>query len=154
VKAVVQRVSRARVESEGELLGEIGAGMLVLVCVVRGDGAREARALAERIATFRFFADEAGRMNLSAIDLGRPALVVSQFTLAADGKRGRRPSFDAAAPPDVAEPLYLAFVDELRARLGHVATGRFGASMAVESVNDGPVTFLLEELPAGPVPGP
>ncbi len=156
MKAVVQRVHRARVvvagdlpgEVPGEVAAEIGAGMLVFVCVLRGDGPTEARALATRIAQFRFFADERGRMNLSSLDLGRPALVVSQFTLAAEGDRGRRPSFDRAAPPEVAEPLYEAFVAELRTLGLTVETGRFGAHMDVELVNDGPVTFVLESHPA------
>jgi D-tyrosyl-tRNA(Tyr) deacylase len=144
MKAVIQRVSRARVIVAGEVVGEIGPGMLVLVCVLRGDGVDEARTLATRIAHFRFFADEAGKMNLSALDLAREALVVSQFTLAATGDRGRRPSFDRAAPPEVAEPLVQCFVEELRSLGLRVATGRFAAHMDVESVNDGPVTFVLE----------
>ena len=109
MKAVVQRVARASVEVDGRAVGTIGAGFLVLLGVMRGDGQREARELAGRIARFRFFADEAGKMNLSALDLGRGALVVSQFTLAADGRKGRRPSFDRAAAPEVAEPLYEHF---------------------------------------------
>lgn len=147
MKAVVQRVSRARVVVGTEEVGAIGAGMLVLVCVLRGDGEGESRRLAEKIARFRFFADAEGRMNVSAIDLGREALVISQFTLAADGKRGRRPSFDRAAPPADAEALYEHFVRELRALGLRVATGRFAAHMDVESVNDGPVTFVIEEAP-------
>src|SRR4029078_8405084 len=103
--AVIQRVARARVTVAAETVGEIGAGMLVLVCVLRGDGPEEARALALRIAQLRFFADEAGKMNLSALDLRRDVLVVSQFTLAATGDRGRRPSFDRGAAPEVAEAL-------------------------------------------------
>lgn len=144
MKAVIQRVSRARVLVAGETVSEIGAGMLVLVCVLRGDGAEEARSLATRIAQFRFFADEADKMNLSALDLWREVLVVSQFTLAATGDRGRRPSFDRAAPPDVAESLVERFVEALRELGLTVATGRFGARMEVELVNDGPVTFVLE----------
>ena len=144
MKAVIQRVSRARVIVAGEVVGEIGEGMLVLVCVLRGDGVDEARTLATRIAQFRCFADEAGKMNLSALDLRREVLVVSQFTLAATGDRGRRPSFDRAAPPEVAKPLVEGFVEELL-KLGlKVATGRFAAHMDVELVNDGPVTFVLE----------
>jgi D-tyrosyl-tRNA(Tyr) deacylase len=145
MKVVVQRVSRARVEIEDEVVGSIGAGMLVLLGVMRGDGAGAAVRLAERIARFRIFSDAGGRMNLSAIDCGLPALVVSQFTLAADGRAGRRPSFDAAAPPEVAEPLYERFVDRLRETGLEVATGRFGARMRIELVNEGPVTFCLEE---------
>jgi D-tyrosyl-tRNA(Tyr) deacylase len=145
--AVVQRVARARVESEGEDLGAIGPGMLVLLCALRGDRATEARRLAERIARFRFFPDAGGRMNVSALDRGLEVLVVSQFTLAADGKRGRRPSFDRALPPAEASELCDTFVSALRELGLRVATGRFGARMQVELVNDGPVTFLLEERP-------
>ena len=147
MKAVIQRVKRARVVVAEETVGAIGPGMLILVCVLRGDGEREVRALAEKIATFRFFADAQDRMNLSALDLKREALVVSQFTLAADGRRGRRPSFDRAASPDAAERLYERFVAELRGLGLTTATGRFGAKMEVELLNDGPVTFMLEEAP-------
>jgi D-tyrosyl-tRNA(Tyr) deacylase len=144
VKSVVQRVTRARVVVDGEVVGAIGPGMLVLLCVMRGDGEAEARALAEKIAHFRFFADEAGKMNRSALELGREVLVVSQFTLAADGHAGRRPSFDKAAPPDEARALCEVFVAGLRALGLGVHTGRFGAHMDVELANDGPVTFALE----------
>lgn len=147
MKAVVQRVSAARVSVDGELVGEVGAGMLVLLGVLRGDSAEQAERLAARIARFRFFRDEAGLMNLSALDLGLGALVVSQFTLAADGRKGRRPSFERAAPPELAEPLYERFVAALRELGLSVQTGRFGAMMAVELTNDGPVTFALEESP-------
>jgi D-tyrosyl-tRNA(Tyr) deacylase len=145
VRAVVQRVARAAVRVDGETVGEIGAGMLVLLGVLEGDGEGEAARLAERVARFRFFPDAEGRMNLSALDLGLEALVVSQFTLAADGRRGRRPSFDRAAPPEEAEPLYEAFVRRLRELGLGCATGRFRAAMEVELVNDGPVTFVLDE---------
>lgn len=154
MKAVVQRVTRARVvvhEDDGTtttVTGEIGAGMVVLVCVLKGDGPAEARALARKIAEFRFFADEQGRMNVSAIERGFAALVVSQFTLAAEGDRGRRPSFDRAAPPEVARNLYDLFVRELEGLGLTVATGRFAAKMEVLIVNDGPVTFVLETPPA------
>lgn len=148
MKAVVQRVTRARVECDGVEVASIGAGMLVLVCALCGDGPREARRLPERIARFRFFPDVAGRMNVSAIERGAEVLVVSQFTLAADGKRGRRPSFDRALAADEAVIL----CDVFAAALGElglcVATGRFGAKMEVELVNDGPVTFVLEEEPS------
>jgi D-tyrosyl-tRNA(Tyr) deacylase len=147
VKAVIQRVSRARVRVDGEVVGEIGAGMLALVCVMRGDGEAQAQELAEKIAHFRFFADDAGKMNVSALERGLPALVVCQFTLAADGHRGRRPSFDRAAPPDVAEELCGSFVAALRELGLEVETGRFGARMEVDLVNDGPVTFVLETGP-------
>lgn len=149
MRAVLQRVRSARVVVAGETVGEVGLGMLVLLGVMRGDGAREAERLAERIARLRFFEDADGRMNLAARDVGAAALVVSQFTLAADGRKGRRPSFDRAAPPEEAEPLYERFVAILR-ELGLVtATGRFGARMSVELVNDGPVTFVLDEPPPG-----
>lgn len=143
----MQRVSRATVRVDGEVVGRVGRGMLILLGVMRGDGEAEARKLAEKIARFRFFEDEAGRMNLSAPELGLGALVVSQFTLAADGRRGRRPSFDRAAPPELAQPLYECFTRRL-AELGlGCETGRFGARMRVESENEGPVTFVLEEQP-------
>ena len=145
MKAVVQRVTRAAVRVDGERVGEVARGMLVLLGVMRGDTEREAHGLAERIARFRFFPDERGRMNLAAAECGAGALVVSQFTLAADGRKGRRPSFDGAAPPEVAEALYERFVAGLRAAGLPTATGRFGAMMEVELVNDGPVTFVLEE---------
>ncbi len=153
MKAVVQRVSRASVvirEDDGAstVTGEIGPGMVVLVCVLRGDGPAEARALARKIAEFRFFANEQDRMNVSALERGLPALVVSQFTLAAEGDRGRRPSFDRAAPPEVARELYELFVRELEGVGLTVATGRFAARMEVEIVNDGPVTFVLETAPS------
>lgn len=150
MKAVLQRVSRAEVRVDGTVVGRVGTGVLVLLGVMRGDGAAEAQRLAERVAAFRFFPDGEGRMNRSLGEAGGGALVVSQFTLAADGRKGRRPSFDRAAPPEVAEPLYRAFADAL-ARLGvPVATGVFGARMEVELVNDGPVTFALDEEPACP----
>lgn len=149
MKAVVQRVARASVDCEGEggsdRTAEIEAGMVVLLGVLAGDGEPQARRLAERIARFRFFRDGEGRMNVSALDLGLPVVVVSQFTLAADGRRGRRPSFDRAAAPELAEPLYEAFVAALRELGLECQTGRFGAMMRVELVNDGPVTFVLEE---------
>jgi len=152
MKSVVQRCTWARVHCANEdgsedCTADAGPGMLILLGVVKGDSEAEAAKLAARIARFRFFADEAGKMNLSALDLGREVVVVSQFTLAADGRSGRRPSFDRAAPPSLAEPLYEFFVAEL-GRLGlKTSTGRFGASMRVELENDGPVTFALEECP-------
>jgi len=145
MRAVVQRVSRACVRVDGRTVAEIGPGMLVFLGVMRGDGESAVKRLSEKIAHFRFFADERNRMNRSAIECGLEALVVSQFTLAADGRAGRRPSFDAAAPPDVALLLYERFVRDLRGTGLIVRTGQFGQLMQVELVNDGPVTFILEE---------
>jgi D-tyrosyl-tRNA(Tyr) deacylase len=145
----LQRVRRAAVRVEGEVVGEIGPGLLVLLGVLRGDGEDEARRLAERTARYRVFADERGRMERSALELGAGALVVSQVTLAADTKKGRRPSLDPAAPPEQAERLCALFVDALRTLGLRTETGRFGARMDVELVNDGPVTVLLEEPAAG-----
>jgi len=145
MKTVVQRVSRASVHVENEVVASIGPGMLVLLGVMRDDRDGAAVRLAERVAHFRIFPDEDDRMNRSAIDCGHEVLVVSQFTLAADGRAGRRPSFDAAAPAAVAEPLYERFVECLRKSGLRVRTGRFGARMRVELVNEGPVTFSLEE---------
>ena len=148
MKAVIQRVAQAKVDVDGETVGQIGEGMLILLGVLRGDTENEARRLAEKIGRFRFFQDEDGRMNLSALELGHAALVVSQFTLAADGRSGRRPSFDKAAPPAEAEVLYEQFVANLRSLGLPVETGRFGAMMSVGLENAGPVTFVLEEQPA------
>ena len=148
MKAVVQRVSRGEVRVDGEVVGRVGHGMVVLLGVLTGDGPEEARRLAAKLAGFRFFEDEGGRMNLAADQVGAGALVVSQFTLSADGRKGRRPSFDCAAAPEVAEPLYEAFCEHLRGAGLEVGTGRFGAAMEVELVGDGPVTFVLEEAPA------
>ena len=144
MRLVVQRVSRAAVRVEGEVVGEIGAGMLVLLAVLRGDGPGEARRLAERLARLRMFADDEGRMNRSSLEVGAACLVVSQFTLAADGRKGRRPSFDRAAEPALAEPLCRDFCSVLEGLGLAVATGRFGAAMQVELVGEGPVTFVLE----------
>ncbi|WP_179380624.1 D-aminoacyl-tRNA deacylase [Jannaschia marina] len=144
MKAVVQRVSEARVEVAGEVVGRCGPGLLVLVCAMRGDGEANAEALATRIAKLRIFRDDAGRMNRSVHDTGGEALVVSQFTLAADTTSGNRPGFSAAAGPDDGERLYLHFVEALRAAGVPVETGRFGADMAVHLVNDGPVTIPME----------
>ena len=145
MKAVVQRVLRGEVRVAGEVVGSCGPGMVVLLGVLAGDGPDQARRLAEKIAAFRFFADDEGRMNRAAGEVGGEVLVVSQFTLAADGKRGRRPSFDRAAPPDVARPLVEAFVGHVRDAGLAVQTGTFGAAMEVELVGDGPVTFVLDE---------
>lgn len=145
MRAVVQRVSSASVRVEGETVGAIEAGALILLGVLEGDSQREAEQLAEKVAGFRYFRDDSGRMNRSALEVGGAMLVVSQFTLAADGKKGRRPSFDKAAAPGVAEELYEHFVAHLRTFGLKVETGQFGAMMEVELLNDGPVTFVLDE---------
>ena len=144
MKAVVQRVAEARVEIDGAVVGRCGAGLMILVCAMQGDTEANAEALAGRIAKLRVFRDEAGRMNRSIRDTDGAALVVSQFTLAADTSRGNRPGFAAAAPPETGEPLYEHFVAALRAEGVPVETGRFGADMAVHLVNDGPVTIPIE----------
>ena len=149
MRAVVQRVSSASVRVEGETVGSIEAGALILLGVLDGDSQREAEQLAEKVASFRYFRDDSGRMNRSALEVGGAMLVVSQFTLAADGKKGRRPSFDKAAAPGVAEELYEHFVAHLRTFGLMVETGRFGAMMEVELLNDGPVTFVLDETSVG-----
>ena len=145
MKAVVQRVTRAEVRVDGEVVGRIGPGAVVLLGVLSGDSPSDADRLAERTARLRIFADEAGRMNCSILENGGEILVVSQFTLAADMRRGMRPSFDAAAPPEQAEALYERYVHSLAALGPRVATGRFRAMMEVELVGDGPVTILLDE---------
>ena len=144
MRAVVQRVSQASVTVGDEVVGAIGHGLLILLGIGVGDSEAEARLLAEKTANLRIFADEEGRFNRSLLDIGGEALVVSQFTLYADTRRGRRPSFSDAAPPEIAAPLVDVFAGELR-RLGvAVSTGRFGAMMRVALVNDGPVTILLD----------
>jgi D-tyrosyl-tRNA(Tyr) deacylase len=142
VRAVVSRVSSASVTVAGAVVGEVGRGLLALVGVGRDDDADRARALARKVHELRVFPTDDGAR--SAGDLGLPVLVVSQFTLYADTRRGRRPSWDAAAPGEVAQPLVEEVVAELRRRGSTVATGVFGARMAVASVNDGPMTLLLE----------
>lgn len=143
MKAVVQRVTQARVTVGGEEVGAIGPGLLVLLCAMRDDRADAPERMAARLARLRVFRDEAGRMNLSLRDTGRAALVVSQFTLAAE-TRGARPGFSAAAPPEEGEAAYEATVAALRHLGIETATGRFGADMAVALVNDGPVTIPLD----------
>lgn len=144
MRALVQRVSAASVTVAGERLGEIGPGMLVLVCAMQGDGEANADALAARLSKLRIFKGADGRMNLSLADTGGAALVVSQFTLAADTSRGNRPGFSAAADPATGERLYERTAACLRALGIPVAQGRFGADMQVALVNDGPVTIWLE----------
>lgn len=144
MRAVVQRVTRAAVLVEGAVVGAIDHGLLVYVGAAVDDGNVEADWLARKLAELRIFADDAGRMNRSVEEAGGGVLVVSQFTLYADTRKGRRPSFFDAAPPGVAEPLIDAVVAALRDRGLHVATGRFGADMLVDAVNDGPVTIVLD----------
>jgi len=146
---VIQRVARAEVRVDGARVARIGRGMLLLACAEKGDDADTALRLAERVAGLRFFPDAAGKMNQDAREVGAAALVVSQFTLAADGRRGRRPSFDRAAAPDAARPLLARFAERLSELGLPVETGVFGARMEVELVNDGPVTFALAEAPRG-----
>jgi D-tyrosyl-tRNA(Tyr) deacylase len=144
MRAVVQRVSRARVTVNGEITGEIGFGLLVLVGVGAGDTRAEADYLAEKTIGLRIFEDAGGKMNLSVAEVGGALLVVSQFTLYGDARRGKRPSFDAAAPPDEARELYEYFVEKIRAAGLRSETGRFQETMQVELVNEGPVTVLLD----------
>ena len=144
MRALLQRVSAAKIEVAGETLGRIGPGLLILVCAMQGDSEARAGALAARIARLRIFRDPGGRMNLSLIDTGGAALVVSQFTLAADTTRGNRPGFSAAAPPEQAERLCGHVAASLAALGIAVETGRFGADMAVSLTNDGPVTIWIE----------
>jgi D-tyrosyl-tRNA(Tyr) deacylase len=144
MKAVLQRVERASVEVDGHTVGAIGAGLLVLLGVAKGDTTGQADYLADKILNLRIFSDEDGKMNLSVIDRGGGILVVSQFTLYGDCRKGRRPSFDDAAPPELARPLYEYFVERLRAGGLRVETGVFQASMRVSLVNDGPVTLVID----------
>jgi D-tyrosyl-tRNA(Tyr) deacylase len=144
VRAVIQRVSRARVVVDGRVTGEIGPGLVVLLAVGRSDTLETASAMAEKIAHLRIFDDEDGKMNRSLLDTGGTALAVSQFTLYGDVRRGRRPGFEQAAPPELANALYEEFVRALRAVGVRVETGVFQARMAVELTNEGPVTILLD----------
>ncbi|NLE64747.1 MAG: D-tyrosyl-tRNA(Tyr) deacylase [Elusimicrobia bacterium] len=142
--ALLQRVSRARVLVEGQVVGEIGRGVLVFLAVERGDGAAKAAALASKVRALRMFPSEKGRMDLNVDQVGGAILVVSQFTLAASCREGNRPSFDPAAPPEEAERLYEDFVAQIKKGPAPVGTGKFRAMMEVDLVNDGPVTFLLQ----------
>lgn len=143
MKALIQRVSEASVTVAGERIGAIGQGLLVLLGIDKDDTHDDVAKLASKVASYRVFADADDKMNLSVQDINGGVLVVSQFTLAADTQSGRRPSFSSAAPPNQAEPLYLAFVDALSQAGLVTATGEFGADMKVALVNDGPVTFML-----------
>jgi len=144
MRAVVQRVTRATVRVEGEMIGEIGNGLVVLLGIARDDTKVEAAYLVDKITNLRIFDDEDGKMNLSVKDVKGGLLIVSQFTLFGDVRRGLRPSWIDAAPPEVAEPLYDFFVRQARAAIDTVATGKFQAMMQVELINDGPVTILLD----------
>lgn len=144
MRAVVQRVTRAKVTVDEEVVGEIGNGLVVLLGIARDDTKLDAAYLTEKIAALRILDDKEGKMNLSLKDVGAGVLIVSQFTLYGDVRRGLRPSWIDAAPPEVAEPLYDFFVRQMRASVDTVATGSFRAMMQVELVNDGPVTILLD----------
>jgi D-tyrosyl-tRNA(Tyr) deacylase len=148
MRAVVQRVTRGSVTIAGEVVGEIGNGLVVLLGVARDDARSDADYLAEKIAALRIFDDDAGKMNLSVRDTGGGVLIVSQFTLYGDVRRGLRPSWSDAAAPEIAEPLYEYFVEKMRTCEVQVATGSFRRMMEVELVNDGPVTILLDSRKA------
>jgi D-aminoacyl-tRNA deacylase len=144
MRAVIQRVTRAKVTVDAKIVGEIGNGLVVLLGIARDDTKLDAAYLAEKIAALRIFDDDEGKMNLSLKDAGGGTLIVSQFTLYGDVRRGLRPSWIDAAAPEVAQPLYEFFVRQMRAAVDEVATGSFRAMMQVELVNDGPVTILLD----------
>jgi D-tyrosyl-tRNA(Tyr) deacylase len=144
MRSVLQRVLHASVSVDGEVVGQIGPGLVVLVAVVQGDGPADIEYTASKIREVRIFADDQGRMNRSVEDIGGSILLVSQFTLAGDARRGRRPAFDRAAPPDEARAIFEAVVARVRASGLAVATGHFRAHMALALVNDGPVTILLD----------
>ena len=144
MRALLQRVTRASVTVDGDTVGEIGPGLLIFVCAMQGDTEAQADRLAAKIAKLRIFRDDQAKMNLSLRDAGGAALVVSQFTLAADTSRGNRPGFSPAAPPDEGARLYEYFADRMRDEGLKVAQGRFGAEMQVSLVNDGPVTIWLD----------
>ena len=144
MRALIQRVSRASVTVEGETIGEIGQGLLILICAMQGDTEAQCEQLASKISKLRIFKDEAGKMNRSLADIGGAALIVSQFTLAADTRRGNRPGFSTAARPDEGERLYLDFAARVAGLGIPVETGKFGADMAVDLLNDGPVTIWMD----------
>ena len=145
MRAVIQRVSKASVSVNDEVVGSIGPGLVVFVGVAHHDGEEEARFLAAKIANLRIFADGEGKFNRSALDVGGEALVISQFTVYGDARKGRRPNFVEAAPPQIAEPLVERLVSFLQQEGLHVETGVFGAMMMVETHNDGPVTIIIEK---------
>jgi D-tyrosyl-tRNA(Tyr) deacylase len=144
MRAVLQRISKASVSVDGAVVGQSGPGLMILVCAMQGDSEENASKLAAKISKLRIFKDDAGKMNRSVVDIGGSALVVSQFTLAADTASGNRPGFSQAAAPDVGKHLYETFTKNLAACGIAVETGQFGADMAVELVNDGPVTIWME----------
>jgi D-tyrosyl-tRNA(Tyr) deacylase len=144
MRAVLQRVSRAHVEVDGEIVGEIGSGLVVLLGIENGDTTKEADYLVNKVSGLRIFPDDAGRMNRSVVDSNGGLLIISQFTLYGDCRRGMRPSFDRAAKPGVARELYNYFVELARKRVSFVATGVFQASMSLTLVNEGPVTVICE----------
>lgn len=146
MRAVIQRVTRSRVVVGDEVVGEIGRGLLILLGVAKNDGVEQVQWLADKIVSLRIFEDDDGKMNRSLADVNGAALVVSQFTLFGDCSKGRRPSFIDAAPPEIAIPLYESFINAIKAQGIPTATGRFGAMMQVELVNDGPVTLILERI--------
>jgi D-tyrosyl-tRNA(Tyr) deacylase len=144
MRALIQRVSEASVTVDGDVLGSINAGLLILICAMQGDTEAQADKLAAKIAKLRIFKDEDGRMNRSVADIGGSALVISQFTLAADTSRGNRPGFSSAAVPEDGNRLYDYFADQVTAQGIPVAKGRFGADMKVQLLNDGPVTIWMD----------
>ena len=144
MKAVIQRVTEASVEVEGRIVGKISNGLLVLLAVAKGDGDSDSRFLVDKLKNLRIFSDEAGKMNRSLADVGGSILLVSQFTLLGNTKNGRRPGFDEAGPPEEAKRLYERMAEELRAQGTVVETGVFAAHMKVTLLNDGPVTFILD----------
>lgn len=144
MRALIQRISEAAVRVDGEIIGQSGPGLLILVCAMQGDDAAQAETLAAKISKLRIFTDEAGKMNRSILDIGGSALVVSQFTLAADTSRGNRPGFSTAAPPAEGDRLYQHFAAHLAGLGIPTETGQFGADMKVSLINDGPVTIWID----------
>ncbi len=144
MRCLIQRVSKAQVDIAGETVGAVDKGLMILVCAMQGDDEAKAQQLAKKVASLRIFSDEAGKMNKSVLDVGGAALIVSQFTLAADTSRGNRPGFSNAASPDQGNALYEVFCQNIRDAGIRVATGQFGADMQVSLTNDGPVTIWLD----------
>jgi D-tyrosyl-tRNA(Tyr) deacylase len=146
MRAVIQRVSEAKVEVDGQVIGAVGRGLLVYLGVGKEDAQTDAEFMADKLANLRIFADEAGKMNRSVMEIGGGVLLVSNFTLQGDCRKGRRPGFDAAADPQLAEPLYEKVAELIAREDIPVSKGSFGAHMQVTSINDGPVTFLLDSI--------